>query len=92
VRNLVRNTVLAIRVLLRERPTHILSSGAAVAVPFFWLGRVFGARTIYVEVFDRIEGPTMTGRLVRPVTHHFLVQWPEQQAFYPGSELVGPVL
>ena len=90
--NLVRNTLLAARVLLRERPTHILSSGAAVAVPFFWLGRLFGAHTIYLEVFDRIDSATLTGRLVRPVAEHFLVQWPEQLAAYPNAEVVGPVL
>lgn len=90
--NLVRNTILAWRVLRSERPTHVLSTGAAVAVPFFWLGRLFGARTIYLEVFDRIDSPTVSGRLVRPVTDHFLVQWPEQLRLYRGAELVGPVL
>jgi hypothetical protein len=92
VPNLIRNTVLAFRILRREQPTHIVSTGAAVALPFFVLGRLFGARTIYLEVFDRIDRPTLTGRLVRPFAHHFLVQWPEQLALYRGAELVGPVL
>jgi UDP-N-acetylglucosamine:LPS N-acetylglucosamine transferase len=90
--NLIRNTVLALRILIRERPTHILSTGAAVAVPFFYLGRFFGAVTIYLEVYDRIDSPTLTGRLVHPVTTHFLVQWPEQLTLYSRAELVGPVL
>jgi UDP-N-acetylglucosamine:LPS N-acetylglucosamine transferase len=90
--NLIRNALLAIRILAIERPTHIVSTGAAVAIPFFWLGRLFGARTIYLEVFDRIESRTITGRVVAPVTTHFLVQWPEQAALYRGAELVGPVL
>jgi beta-1,4-N-acetylglucosaminyltransferase len=90
--NLVRNFWLALAILARERPTHILSTGAAVAVPFFMLGRVFGARLIYVEVFDRIESATLTGRLVRPLAHTFLVQWPEQQRLYKGSEVIGPLL
>jgi beta-1,4-N-acetylglucosaminyltransferase len=90
--NLIRNTILAWKTLRRERPTHIMSTGAAVAVPFFWIGRLLGAETIYLEVFDRIESATLTGRLVRPVTSHFLVQWPEQLRLYRGAELVGPVL
>ncbi len=90
--NLIRNTLLAVRVLVRERPTHIVSSGAAVAVPFFYVGRLLGAVTVYVEVFDRIDSATLTGRLVRPVTRHFLVQWPEQLVAYPGAEVIGPVL
>jgi len=92
LKNLVRNTVLALRVLRRERPDVIVSSGAAVAVPFFYLGKLFGARTVYLEVYDRVDGPTLTGRLVRPVTDRFLVQWPEQLRFYPGAEVVGELL
>jgi UDP-N-acetylglucosamine:LPS N-acetylglucosamine transferase len=91
-RNLIRNTALALRVLLAERPTHIISTGAAVAVPFFYLGRLLGAVTIYLEVYDRIDSATLTARLVHRVTSHFLVQWPEQLALYPNAEVVGPVL
>ncbi|MGH2383494.1 MAG: PssD/Cps14F family polysaccharide biosynthesis glycosyltransferase [Candidatus Limnocylindria bacterium] len=90
--NLVRNTILASRILARERPTHIVSTGAAIAVPFFYLGRLLGAKLIYLEVFDRVDGPTLTGQLVRPITHDFLIQWDEQARFYPGAEVVGPVL
>ncbi len=42
--NLVRNTFLAIKILFKERPDVIISSGAAVAVPFFYLGKLFGAK------------------------------------------------
>ncbi len=90
--NLLRNTRLAASVIRHERPTHLFSTGAAVAVPFFYLGRLSGARLVYLEVFDRIETATLTGRLVRPVTHHLFVQWPEQVALYRGAELLGPVL
>lgn len=90
--NLLRNTLVALRVLVRYRPTHIISTGAAVAVPFFYLGRLFGARTIYIEVFDRIDSATLTGRLVEPVTTDFLVQWPEQRRLYRKARLLGPLL
>ncbi len=90
--NLVRNTLLAARVLRRERPTHILSTGAAAAVPFFYLGRMQGAQLIYIESFDRIDSPTLTGRIVRPITQHFFVQWHEQLRSYPHAELLGPLL
>lgn len=90
--NLLRNTGLAWRVLSAERPEVIISTGAAVAVPFFVLGRLFGALTVYVEVYDRIDSPTLTGRLVYPIAHRFVVQWPEQQRFYPKAELFGELL
>lgn len=92
VPNLLRNTLLAVRVLLRERPALIVSTGAGVAVPFFWLGRLLGARTAFVEVVDRIDSASLTGRLVRPVADTILLQWPEQQRFYPKGHVVGPLL
>jgi UDP-N-acetylglucosamine:LPS N-acetylglucosamine transferase len=89
--NLLRNASLARRVVAAERPDLIVSSGAAVALPFFAWGRAFGARTAFLEVVDRIEHPTLTGRLVRPWCDLYLVQWPEQQAWYPRARLVGPL-
>lgn len=91
VRNTVRNTLLAIKVLHRERPDIIVSSGAAIAVPFFLVGKIMGARTVYVEVFDRVDAPTLTGRLVRRFTDLFVVQWPEMERVYPGSVCLGPI-
>lgn len=90
--NLLRNTGLAWQVLRRERPDVVISTGAAVAVPFLALGRVFGALTVFIEVYDRIDSPTVTGRLVYPITHKFVVQWPEQRRFYPGAESFGELL
>ena len=90
--NLVRNSLLALRVLRTERPDVIVSTGAGVALPFFVLGRLARIPTVYVEVFDRIDRPTLTARLCRPFTTRMLVQWEEQQALYPGSTLVGRLL
>jgi UDP-N-acetylglucosamine:LPS N-acetylglucosamine transferase len=89
--NLVRNTVQAVGVLRSYRPDVVITTGAGVAVPYFWLARLFRARTVYLEVFDRIDSRTLTARLCRPVTDLFLVQWDEQLALYPGAVLLGPV-
>lgn len=83
--NLVCNTCLAWKVLRKEKPDLIISSGAAVAVPFFWLGRLMKCRTIYIEVFDRRDSPTLTGKLVYPVTDRFIVQWEEMKKVYPKA-------
>lgn len=90
--NLARNGKLAWRTLASFRPDVLISTGAGAAVPFFWLNRWrSGALSVYLEVFDRVDSPTLTGRLCRPVTDMFLVQWPEQQRHYRSSMLLGPV-
>lgn len=91
IKNLIRNTGVAWRVLRNEKPDLIISSGAAVAVPFFWLGKLFGAKTIYIEVFDRIDKPTMSGKIVYPVTDRFIVQWDEMKQVYPKAINLGSI-
>ena len=90
--NLIRNFWVAAKVLYRRRPDVIVSTGAAVAVPFFVLGRLTGIPTAYIEVFDRLDSQTLTGRLCRPMTTLFCVQWERQQDLYPGSTLIGRLL
>lgn len=91
LKNLIKNTILAFKILRKERPDIIVSSGAAVAVPFFYLGKIFGAKTVYIEVFDRIDAPTMTGKLVYPVTDRFIVQWEEMKKVYPKTINLGGI-
>ena len=83
---------LAFKVLRKERPDVIISSGAAVAVPFFYVGKLFGAKTVYIEVYDRIDIPTLTGKLVYPVTDKFILQWEEQKKFYKKGINLGGML
>lgn len=91
LKNLIRNTILAWKVLGKEKPDLIVSSGAAVAVPFFYLGKLFGAKTVYIEVFDRIDKPTLTGKLVYPMADRFIVQWEEMKQVYPKAINLGSI-
>ena len=88
---LIKNTKIAWKVLRKERPDLIISSGAAVAVPFFYLGKLFGAKLIYVEVFDRIDKPTMSGKMVYPIADKFIVQWEEQKQVYKKAINLGSI-
>lgn len=91
IKNLIRNSFLAFRLLLKEKPDIILSSGAAVAVPFFYLGKLFGAKTIYIEVIDRFDKLTLTGKLVYPVADKFIVQWEEMEKLFAKTENLGSI-
>lgn len=88
---LIINTKLAIKILKDERPDLIISSGAAVAVPFFYLGKLFGAKLIYIEVFDRIDKPTITGKMVYPIADKFVVEWEEMKKIYPKAVNLGSI-
>lgn len=90
--NLIRNSILSLRLFARERPAVVVSTGAGVAVPFFVLGWLTRVPTVYIEVYDRIDSPTLTARLCRPFTSLFLVQWERQRSFVPEAVTVGGLL
>jgi hypothetical protein len=46
-------------------------------------------KTMFFEVYDRIDTPTMTARLCRPFSSLMLAQWPEQQQLYPEAITIG---
>jgi hypothetical protein len=90
--NLVRNTLLAWRVIRKHRPALVVTSGAGIAVPFFWIGKLFRTKTIYVEVIDRIDTRTMTARLCSPVTDVVVAQDESQRVLFPGCHVIGRLL
>ena len=92
IKALVANLRLAWRTLRRERPDAILSTGAALAVPFFLVGRMLGIRTVYVESVTRTEGLSLTGRMVYRLAGSFFVQWPEAAAGRDRAEYAGGIL
>jgi beta-1,4-N-acetylglucosaminyltransferase len=92
ITNLIRNSALAFRIIYNEKPALILSTGAGAAVPYFVLARIFRIPSVFIEVFDRIDSPTLTGRIVYYLATRFYVQWEKQREFYPRAELVGALL
>ena len=91
LKNLIRNIGVAFRVLRKEKPDLLISSGAAVAVPFFYIAKLMGKKLIYIEVFDRIDKPTLTGKLVYPITDKFIVQWEEMKRVYKKAVNLGSI-
>ncbi len=92
LRNLARNLRLAREVMADFRPDLVVSTGAGVALPFFIAAWLKGVPRAYVEVYDRLDSRTLTGRLCRPISNVFMVQWPEQAALYPGAPVIGRLL
>lgn len=64
-----------LRILRKEKPELIVSTGSEIAIPAFYLAKVLRIRTIFIESWTRVIQPTGTGRIVYPVSDVFLVQW-----------------
>jgi UDP-N-acetylglucosamine:LPS N-acetylglucosamine transferase len=91
VKNLLRNLLVAWRVVRDVRPRVLITTGAGIAVPFAWVARLRGARVVYVESLARIEGPSLSYRLIAPIAEQRYVQWPELAQALPSTRFVGNV-
>lgn len=92
IRNLIRNTLLALRMFRRRDIAAVVTTGAGVALPFVVIARLKRIPTVYIEVYDRIDTATLTARLCRPFLSAMLVQWDEQRRMYPEATVVGNLL
>jgi UDP-N-acetylglucosamine:LPS N-acetylglucosamine transferase len=87
----VLNLRLAWRLVGRLRPRVLITTGAAVAVPFVWIARLRGVRVAYVESLARASRPSLSCRLAAPATDRIYVQWPELRAALPRARYAGTV-
>jgi UDP-N-acetylglucosamine:LPS N-acetylglucosamine transferase len=81
-----------IRILFKEKPDVVLSTGAAAGCLLCLLGKIMGAKVIWIDSITNVERISLSGRMVRYVADLFLVQWPELAGQYKKVEFVGTVI
>lgn len=81
----------AYKVIQKENPDCIISTGALITYPFCVICKLKKKKIIYIESFARVDGKSLTGRLMYPIADLFLVQWEEMQKLYPKAKYVGGV-
>jgi UDP-N-acetylglucosamine:LPS N-acetylglucosamine transferase len=72
---LVKALVAVTRLVWRERPDIVISTGAAQGYFAIRIGRLLGARTIWVDSIANGEELSMSGRKVGPHASLWLTQW-----------------
>ncbi len=83
----------AFEILRREKPAMLISLGAEIALPFFYIAWLMRIRSMYIESWCRVENLSLTARLVYPVADRFWVQWPQLLAICgPKAEFHGAVI
>jgi UDP-N-acetylglucosamine--N-acetylmuramyl-(pentapeptide) pyrophosphoryl-undecaprenol N-acetylglucosamine transferase len=60
----IRALVPAFRIIRGERPSQVVTTGAAIAIPFLVAARLCGITPVYVESVARQSAPSLTGRVV----------------------------
>lgn len=72
---MARTFISTFKILLKEKPRLIVSTGSEIAIPAFYLAKLLRIKTVFIESWTRVERPTGTGKIVYPVSDLFLVQW-----------------
>jgi UDP-N-acetylglucosamine:LPS N-acetylglucosamine transferase len=80
------------RAVSKERPDVVISTGAAAGCIVCLLGKLLGAKVIWLDSITNVRRLSLSGRLVRPFADLFLVQWPELAERHRGIEYVGAVI
>lgn len=87
--NVAKNLAHARRIFKRRRPEVVLSTGSAVALAYFAYGRAKGLPCHFVESAARIEGPSLSGRIMTRVPGVSLYTqykvWADDRWQYRGS-------
>jgi UDP-N-acetylglucosamine--N-acetylmuramyl-(pentapeptide) pyrophosphoryl-undecaprenol N-acetylglucosamine transferase len=86
------NILQAARLVVRERPRLVVTSGAGITVPFCLLTRLTGGKIIFVETMARVTGPSASGKALSRLASRVLVQWPEALGAYRRAQLCHPAL
>lgn len=73
---LTKTLIKAFKILIKEKPDVIISTGGGeIAVPFCYIGKMLGAKVIFIETLARMTTPSGGGKCVYPIADLFLVQW-----------------
>jgi UDP-N-acetylglucosamine:LPS N-acetylglucosamine transferase len=80
------------KIVLRERPDVVLSTGAAAGCMLCLCGKLKGAKVVWVDSIANVQRVSMSGRIVRPFADLFLTQWPELANKDRGIQYVGELI
>lgn len=78
-------------IMLTKRPDVVISSGAAPGFFAVMLGKLFGAKTIWIDSIANAEELSLSGKKVGPFADMWLTQWPNL-AQPSGPQFHGRVL
>jgi len=85
-------TIQSLKIILKEKPKVIISSGADVTIPICYLGKLFGKKILYIESLCRINDISPSGKIIYPIADIFLVQWEKLTKKYSKAKYWGTVI
>lgn len=88
---LIGNTFRSLRIIMKERPKVMITTGVLAIVPLALLMKLFGGKLIYLESFAKVTSKTLSGKLLYRFADQFYVQWEEMLKLYPNAIYKGGI-
>ena len=87
----IKNIFKAYKIMRKEMPQLVVSTGASVAIPYSIFGKLFGAKLIFIESICRTKKKSFSGRIMYHFSDLFFVQWEKMKKVYPKAAYAGRV-
>ncbi len=85
------NSIKALRIIIKNNPKVIISTGAHSCVPFFIIGKIMRKKTIYIESFAKVNTGSLTYKLANKFIDEVVVQHSSMQKVYKDAKYFGGV-
>jgi beta-1,4-N-acetylglucosaminyltransferase len=76
-------------VVFRARPAAVIGCGPAISVLASIVGKIRGAKVIYIETGSRVKTLSLTGRIMRRIADLYFIQWPSLKEEHPKAIYAG---
>ena len=90
--NIIIVSIQSLKIIFKEKPKVIISTGADVTIPICYLGKLSGKKILFIESICRVNDLSPTGKIVYPIADLFLVQWERLTKKYTKAKYWGSVL
>lgn len=88
---LLINFFISLYLYIQIRPSVIVTTGTHTAVPMCYIGKLFGAKIIWIETYANRTSKTLAGKMVYKIADTFIVQWEEMKELYPKAKYFGAI-
>ena len=80
----------SLRILLKEKPDFIISTGAGIAIPVCYAAKILGAKIIFIASAACVSRLNLSSRIIYPISDLFFVQYEQlknscKKAVYGGN-------
>ena len=85
------NTIKSLGLFIKIRPHAIVTTGTHTAMPMCIIGKLLGAKIIFIETYANVFTPTGSGKFIYKFADKFIVQWEDMLKVYPKAIYLGGI-